>query len=739
MFFLLRSVRSLRSGSKTGADTEGSKTVRAEQCKKQDCRRSTRAQGATREEVKSPEWRDAFFDILAAAYRNIFLPFVSGELKGKLNLPADYATDNDLSLMNALAPEWSEGTAATLGSSNQFVEWFHKNYTLTIPEDWPVYREPDGTLHRDFLKAQRQGNGIINENNYSLKFAAHKDKNWYKERGVGRHPIPVVYGEAHEEHDQRERMNSIKTDKFIEKFTKECPAATDFLRYRSNNEKMKRVLTLIPRLGLVMLSGNNYRFFGYRRREEDDVAYVPLEPDEMDEMSASATARYNASTQVDDAKLHRYLVRTLVDLQTEDIANVAKVSSAAEVAEAEEDAEAEEPLVPETLEQTVSHPDVWTIVTKENKHHVCDVNDTFDLTQGSTQHLAARIDKLSGEVTQAFKKGKTKVSVNGEEIGSIVPALADDGVVIISGTSKDSKNRKVVYFKNGQEVWLSVLAYDWIAAGRPRNPTTIVEGSHEVTSSDSGVAEAPDEVGAGVGLSAIAPHTYTDVNPMFTIDKDNVWDYVDLLDVGDNTTQATASEYGYKVDDASSDSCGYDADAQLAAYVDEWLKDADVFWIGLDNVPCVVLGQVPSVDEVKLAIKIMKKLENKKCTDRTTGLVTAEPTLSAIEYLNRMKEKYYWRVFGPNVDHEFDPKFDLGSDDTHPQFSFPGAYERYGSINIFGADSIVSAKIGRTKFDLRCVDPEQSFITWRGDKKELFETIRHKYDKIKWEYNGERV
>ena len=77
------------------------------------------------------------------------------------------------------------------------------------------------------------------------------------------------------------------------------------------------------------------------------------------------------------------------------------------------------------------------------------------------------IRDLSGEVTTVVRKGKTKVLVNGDEIGSIVPFLADDDTVIISGISVDRKNRKVVYHRNGV---LTGFDNDWIAAGRPMPP-----------------------------------------------------------------------------------------------------------------------------------------------------------------------------------------------------------------------------------------------------------------------------
>ena len=139
------------------------------------------------------------------------------------------------------------------------------------------------------------------------------------------------------------------------------------------------------------------------------------------------------------------------------------------------------------------------------------------------------------------------------------------------------------------------------------------------------------------------------------------------------------------------------------------------------------------------------------------GLIKAEPTLSAIGYLNQMIDKYYWRVFGPTLENDnFGGEFDLASEETFPQWLSDDPedgiekYVRYGSISIFGGDSIVSAKIAPRKFDLRRVDPEQSFITWRKHRKEVFTEVQRTVAQsfkdplgwrstVKWKHEGEEI
>ena len=411
-----------------------------------------------------------------------------------------------------------------------------------------------------------------------------------------------------------------------------------------------------------------------------------------------------------------------------------------------------ETLVPatpatETLVPTVSpvEPVEWWIVTQESTDNVCNVNDTFDIPLDGTLHLAVPIAKLSGEVTQKTKKGKVKVSVNGEEIGSIIPTLADDSVVIISGTSKHEKNRKVDFMCDGSD---TDMTDDWIAQGRPRNPTTIIEGSNEATSSDGGVVEAavpePEDAAeddaAGVGLSVLTPHTYTDVHSMFVISEDNLqYLEIDVYDAEDTSTLSGGSDYAGTEDDL------------LQEYVAEWMKDATHFWIGVgsNDVPCIVIGQIPSEAEVKFYSKISKKLVTGKVTGKTTGLITAEPTMTADEYLTMMEEKYYWRVFGPTKEHEWDddedpPGFDLGDSDTMPCRiinSSPIAYVRYGSIHIFGTDSIVEAKISPRDFVLRHVDYNQKYFKWQHQVKEAEFVIAlpNITKEVNWRYNGKKI
>eukprot|EP01046_Picozoa_sp_COSAG06_P011730 COSAG06_NODE_673_length_13189_cov_211.299312_11_plen_137_part_00 len=77
--------------------------------------------GMTKDQIKgkvsSGEWRNAMFDIMEMFYRSIFLPYTNGELDGKFNLPHNYEINNDQSMMDALAPEWSAATAKQLGAS----------------------------------------------------------------------------------------------------------------------------------------------------------------------------------------------------------------------------------------------------------------------------------------------------------------------------------------------------------------------------------------------------------------------------------------------------------------------------------------------------------------------------------------------------------------------------------------------------------------------------------------------
>jgi len=548
--------------------------------------------------AESDLWRGAFFDILAAFYKNVFLPFAAGELGGKFNLPMDYACNNDKEMMDALAPEWSEGTANTLGAGNQLVEWFHKSFTITIPDDVDVYREKDGTLHRDFLKPMKNKKGeIINPYNYSIKFEKHKKENWYHERGVDKHPVPVEYGEI------AASANEMRVDTFVAKFEKECPGATDFLRCKKRDDKMLLVLQQIPKLGIVKCK-NQFRFFGYRRRQEEDPAYVAAVSNDGEVEvgvgpEGSATARYNATTTVDDGKLYQYLVRSLVDLQTVDI-DVEK-------------------------EVVAGDPDPVTL--------------------------------------------EPSLEPSPEPSPDPSPEPSPDPSPIAESEPKADKTKEV----------------------------------------------------KGSGLSA--RHTYTDLHPKFRIAYDafnqDFGDSVDVYDVDDNTTLSSDS----------SDSHPDDLEL-MKTYVDNWMYDSEAFWMGLENVPCIVIGQVPTEDEIKLVNKITKRMTNKqvKVNGDTTGLVPSDPSMTADEYLEKMEEKYYWRVYGPTEKHEFG-WIDVADADTWPNVNFrtdhDGPYVRYGAIKVVGPYSIVNAKISPSKFDLRCVDSTAGYVHWQSEeKKVLFEKMR---------------
>jgi hypothetical protein len=165
-------------------------------------------------------------------------------------------------------------------------------------------------------------------------------------------------------------------------------------------------------------------------------------------------------------------------------------------------------------------------------------------------------------------------------------------------------------------------------------------------------------------------------------------------------------------------------------YVDNWMYDSEAFWMGLENVPCIVIGQVPTEDEIKLVNKITKRMTNKqvKVNGDTTGLVPSDPSMTADEYLEKMEEKYYWRVYGPTEKHEFD-WIDVADGDTWPNVNFrtghDGPYVRYGAIKVVGTDSIIEAKISPSKFDLRCVDSTAGYVHWQSEeKKVLFEKMR---------------
>ena len=47
-----------------------------------------------------------------------------------------------------------------------------------------IYREPDGTLGRNFLT-------VGHVCSYTNKFKSHQEQNYYKERGVHKHPPPL--------------------------------------------------------------------------------------------------------------------------------------------------------------------------------------------------------------------------------------------------------------------------------------------------------------------------------------------------------------------------------------------------------------------------------------------------------------------------------------------------------------------------------------------------------------------
>ena len=258
--------------------------------------------GMTKDQIKgkvsSGEWRNAMFDIMEMFYRSIFLPYTNGDLDGKFNLPHNYEINNDQSMMDALAPEWSAATAKQLGASAQFLEWFHQNYVVTVPDDVEIYREADGTLHRDFLKPATNKDGTVNQYNASVKFSKFKKESFYQERGLRAFPPP-----------DHSTINEINCETLLTKFTADCPGASDFKRCKNKKERMLEVMRLLPKLGAVC-AHNNYKFFGYRRRLDDDPAHTM---EAAEEEGLSTTEKYNRDSGVDGKDLLLCLERTLVD------------------------------------------------------------------------------------------------------------------------------------------------------------------------------------------------------------------------------------------------------------------------------------------------------------------------------------------------------------------------------------------------------------------------------------------
>ena len=235
----------------------------------------------------SPEWRDAMFDIMAASYKHLFLPYANGELAGKLNLGAHYESNDDADLFQALAPEWFEATKKTLGSSQQFEEWFHKNYYVTVPDSVEMWRMLDGTVGPDFwTPAHPRGCAAV------MGDKIHGKKSYWDEQGVDAKYIAEQFGQL----DNDPKARNAAT--LIDQFGKACVGATDFAKCKKDEERFAEVLRMIPKLGIRRTKGK-YRFFGYRMRKDDDPAHVAPDVDE-DEDRKTATEKYNDTTTLKD-------------------------------------------------------------------------------------------------------------------------------------------------------------------------------------------------------------------------------------------------------------------------------------------------------------------------------------------------------------------------------------------------------------------------------------------------------
>ena len=138
----------------------------------------------------------------------------------------------------------------------------------------------------------------------------------------------------------------------------------------------------------------------------------------------------------------------------------------------------------------VDDDDVWTIHTIPGDHFVCNVAETYDVNQGQASHLALNIVDIVGEVTTVFRRGKTKVLVNGDEIGSIVPVIAGNDTVVVAGVTRNAGQRKVVYFKNGSQM---AFNEDWIASDRPR--PTLVENEEDDVDEENEEDDVDDTCG----------------------------------------------------------------------------------------------------------------------------------------------------------------------------------------------------------------------------------------------------
>ena len=66
-----------------------------------------------------------------------------------------------------------------LGSSQQFEDWFHKTFHVTVPDSVTMWRMPDGTVGPDFWKA-----GLEHSAAKVMGEKIHGKKNYWDEQGV---------------------------------------------------------------------------------------------------------------------------------------------------------------------------------------------------------------------------------------------------------------------------------------------------------------------------------------------------------------------------------------------------------------------------------------------------------------------------------------------------------------------------------------------------------------------------
>eukprot|EP01045_Picozoa_sp_COSAG04_P007190 COSAG04_NODE_370_length_15729_cov_5.743506_3_plen_1292_part_00 len=245
-----------------------------------------------REKVKSEEFRDAFADIVFAAYRLLFLPFVKGDLAGKMNLPEDYERADDQDAMKAWAPEWYNATKLTLGSKNRFKSWWHRKYFVTTPAGVEVYRDGSGGVENTFLDTVPPAK----KSKMAKTNGAHAGKQYFYDRE----------GEAENHRMDDDAPDNWKLSQYakqarslLDLFEKEEKGAADFDRCNNLEDKVRHVLRLIPKIGVAREGGGNkWQFWGYRKRKASDPA--PEVEDDKIVAEGNVTEQYNATTTITD-------------------------------------------------------------------------------------------------------------------------------------------------------------------------------------------------------------------------------------------------------------------------------------------------------------------------------------------------------------------------------------------------------------------------------------------------------